>query len=267
VDLNNCYTTIAPGTTYTYRVAAVNAIGQSAYTNTATAIVPALPAAPAITGATAARSGNGERVTVTWSSVAGATGYTIQWSATQAFTSIAGSGTVGNTTTFTTGQFARQTWYIRVIATNLVGQSPPSTVATVAAVGAAAPLAAPAVTRPAGLAVAGVTMSSMFSRSALVGAGVPLVVTVPARAQVLRVRVLTVTGAAAAATRVTHTRVLYRTLRRVKAAGTGAQGAVPTPLAAALPPGARRASVRARDHARRHVEEARRVHADRFRVR
>ena len=68
---------------------------------TATVIVPALPAAPTILTAKSAASGGGERMTVTWGAVPGATGYTIQWSATAAFTTIAGSGTVGNATTHT----------------------------------------------------------------------------------------------------------------------------------------------------------------------
>ena len=125
-------TTVAPGTTYTYQVAATNAIAVSNFA-TATVVVPALPAAPTILTAKSAASGNGERMTVTWASVPGATGYTIQWSATAAFTTIAGSGTVGSTaTTFTTGQLPRQTYYVRAIANNnLVGPSQPSGVWTV----------------------------------------------------------------------------------------------------------------------------------------
>ena len=137
---------VAPGTTYAYRVAAVNAAGRSAYTNTATVTVPALPAAPVIATATAARSGTGERVTVTWGTVAGATGYRIQWSASPSFATVAGSGTVGTATTFTTATLARRAWSFRVIATNLAGDSPPSAVVTVAPAAALAG-AAPAVFR------------------------------------------------------------------------------------------------------------------------
>jgi FtsP/CotA-like multicopper oxidase with cupredoxin domain len=125
--------TIKADTTYAYRVAAVNVAGQSAFTNTATATVPALPAAPVISSATAARSGTGERLTVRWAAVAGATGYRVEWSSSAAFTSIAGSGTVGNVTSFTSGTLPRQTWSVRVVATNLAGSSPPSAVSTVQA--------------------------------------------------------------------------------------------------------------------------------------
>ena len=63
-------TTVPPGFTYTYRVAARNAIVKSGYSNTATVAVPALPAAPTNLIATAVRRGiNGERVTITWSAV------------------------------------------------------------------------------------------------------------------------------------------------------------------------------------------------------
>jgi FtsP/CotA-like multicopper oxidase with cupredoxin domain len=125
--------TVTPGATYAYRVAAVNAVDRSAYSNTATVTIAALPAAPAIKTATAARSGSNERVTVTWGAVPGATGYRIQWSATPAFTTVAGSGTVGAVTSFTTGNIARQAWSFRVIATNAAGDSPASGVVTVAA--------------------------------------------------------------------------------------------------------------------------------------
>jgi hypothetical protein len=127
-------TGILPATSYQYRVAAVNAAGQSGWATSTTVNVPALPGQPTITTATAARQGNGERVTVNWPpAVSGATGYIVQWSSTDAFTTIAGQGTVGNVTTFTTGTIARQVWYVRVIATNLGGQSPPSTSWQVAA--------------------------------------------------------------------------------------------------------------------------------------
>ena len=125
-------TTVAPGTTYTYQVAATNAIAVSNFA-TATVVVPPVPAAPTILTAKSAASGSGEKMTVTWGSVPGATGYTIQWSTTAAFTTIAGFGTVASTaTTYTTGQLTRRTYYVRAIANNnLVGPSQPSGVWTV----------------------------------------------------------------------------------------------------------------------------------------
>jgi hypothetical protein len=117
-------TTVAGGTNYAYRVAAVNVAGQSAYSNTASVSVGALLTAPSITSALAARQGRNEQVTLSWSNVAGETGYTIQWSATSDFATIAGSGsTATDVTTFKTGNLARQTWYFRVGAVNAVGTS------------------------------------------------------------------------------------------------------------------------------------------------
>ena len=124
--------TVSLANTYAYRVTAVNAAGQSAYTGTVTVLV-AIPGAPTINTATAVRQANGEVITVTWTAVPGANGYTIQWSATAAFTTVAGTGTVGNVTTYNTVRIARQVWYVRVIATNVLGQSQPSPVKTVAA--------------------------------------------------------------------------------------------------------------------------------------
>jgi FtsP/CotA-like multicopper oxidase with cupredoxin domain len=115
-------TTVAPNTTYTYRVAALNVAGLSAYSNAAPVVVPPVPTAPAILTATAARQGVSERVTVTWTNVADETGYTIQWSANATFTPVSGSSSVGaNVTTFTTGNIARQVWYVRVGAFNASG--------------------------------------------------------------------------------------------------------------------------------------------------
>jgi FtsP/CotA-like multicopper oxidase with cupredoxin domain len=114
-------TTVQPATTYIYRVAAANAGGQSTWSNTASAAVPALPGQPAITSITAARQGGGERVTVRWSNVNGETGYTIQWSTTN-WGAVAGSGSAAtNATQLQTGTITRQTWWFRVGATNGAG--------------------------------------------------------------------------------------------------------------------------------------------------
>jgi hypothetical protein len=109
------------GTTYTYRIAAINSFVKSSYSNTAQILV-ALPSAPVILTASAARNGGNERVTLTWNNVTCETGYTIQWSTSSAFATISGSGSVGaNVTTFTTGNIARQIWWFRVGAVNAVG--------------------------------------------------------------------------------------------------------------------------------------------------
>lgn len=75
------------------------------------------------------------------------------------------------------------------------------------------------VTAPAALSVTNATIAPAITRSALAAAGVPVTVTVPAGAEVLRVRVLTTARSGAGARRV---RVLYRAFRPVKA-GRAAQ--------------------------------------------
>ena len=125
---------VSPSTGYAYRVAATNIAGTSAYSNTATVQVGALPGAPTLTGASAARQGFfSERITVRWVDVAGATGYRVEWSTSAAFTTVAGSLATGaNAASATTGNIARRTWYVRVTAVNAYGSSP-SAVATVPA--------------------------------------------------------------------------------------------------------------------------------------
>lgn len=115
-------TTAAPAATYQYRVTAVNLTGTSAPSNTATVVVPALAGQPTIASSSATRFAGNERVTVTWADVAGETGYTVQWSTTSAFTTVAGSsGAVANATTLTTGNINRRAWFFRVGAANPAG--------------------------------------------------------------------------------------------------------------------------------------------------
>jgi len=63
-------TAIGAGKTYTYRVKAVNAAGSSAYTNTASVVVPSIPAAPSNLTRFASKVGTGTKatatVTLTW---------------------------------------------------------------------------------------------------------------------------------------------------------------------------------------------------------
>ena len=118
-------TGVTLGLTYTYRVAATGANGAtSAWSNRATILV-AVPAPPENLQGTAARFGNNERVTLTWTDVAtNETGYTIQRSTSVGFTS--GVTTVtrpADTQTYTTGNISRTTWYFRVQATNALGPS------------------------------------------------------------------------------------------------------------------------------------------------
>ena len=125
--------TVALAHTYDYRVSAVNFAGTSALSNVVTVGVM-VPAVPVIATGTAARQRRNERVTITWGDVANETGYTIQWSTTASFATVSGTGTAAaNATTFTTGNIARQVWYLRIRANNVLGSSAWSTVRTVTA--------------------------------------------------------------------------------------------------------------------------------------
>ena len=126
-------TTVTAGATYQYRVVATSVVGDSSASNTVT-VALVLPGAPTFSSGTATRQGGGERATLQWADVTGETGYTIQWSSTSAFTTVAGTGTAAaNATSFTTGTITRQVWYFRIRATNSVGASAWSPVRTVSA--------------------------------------------------------------------------------------------------------------------------------------
>jgi len=119
-------TTVTPGNTYTYRVAAVNGAGPSTYAVSLPVSVPTPPVAPSNVVATAARVGGpNDRVTLTWTDVANETGYTIQMATNATFTAnLVTSPVTANTTTFTTGNLPRFTpYYFRIQAFNGAGQS------------------------------------------------------------------------------------------------------------------------------------------------
>jgi FtsP/CotA-like multicopper oxidase with cupredoxin domain len=126
--------------TFFYRVFAANTVGYNATPGYAVMTVnsgfsnvvsyPAdaaltAPTAPGSVNATAARQGNKARVTLTWTDVANESGYRIQRATDAAFTSDVVTSTVGgNTTTFNTGNVARNTnYYFRIQAYNSAGSS------------------------------------------------------------------------------------------------------------------------------------------------
>lgn len=116
-------TTIVPGNSYIYRVAAVNVAGQSAYVTSANLIVPALPAAPSSFSAANGPNGNGNNRTVilTWADNSNnETGFTIQRATDAAFTTGLNTVTVAaNTTTLTQTGLSRSTnYYYRIRANN-----------------------------------------------------------------------------------------------------------------------------------------------------
>ncbi len=110
-------------TTYSYRVAAANAAGMSAYAVAAPVLVPAMPAVPsaftAVNGPDG--TGNNRRVILTWTDNSGnETGFTIQRATNAGFTSGLSSANVGSgITTLTQSGLSRNTryWY-RIRANN-----------------------------------------------------------------------------------------------------------------------------------------------------
>lgn len=119
-------TTVLPGSTYSYRVAAVTVGSQSAYSNLVNVVVPVVPAAPSAFTASAVRQGNNERVTLTWiDNSINETGFTIQRARNAGFTTGLTTANVGvNVTTLTQGNLARVPYFYRIRANNtIVGPS------------------------------------------------------------------------------------------------------------------------------------------------
>jgi len=114
--------TVALNNTYAYRVVATGAA--QSFSNTVT-IQVSVPAAPSGLAAFAVRSGTNERVTVSWTDNANnESGFTLERSDSAGFTTIAGTANLGaNATTYVTGNIARQVWYFRIRANNVLGSS------------------------------------------------------------------------------------------------------------------------------------------------
>jgi FtsP/CotA-like multicopper oxidase with cupredoxin domain len=133
---NYADTTVAASTTYQYRVAAVNAAGQSAYATSASIALPAVPASPALQTLGGSRQGNSFRVTMTWTNVANETGYIVQRATNSTFTTGLTSFNVGANVVTYTDSAPRGTpgvtrYYYRIIAVNTGGQSVPSNVLSI----------------------------------------------------------------------------------------------------------------------------------------
>ncbi|MBE1443770.1 pectate lyase [Paenibacillus sp. OAS669] len=116
-------TAVTNGQTYNYVVTAANAVSASVYSNevalTPAALTAAVPAAPA----NAAAAAGNQQVTLSWSSVSGATSYNVKQSAAAGgpYTVVAN---VANGTSFTHTGLANGTAYYYVIsAVNGVGES------------------------------------------------------------------------------------------------------------------------------------------------
>lgn len=127
-------TTVTGGNSYIYRVRAVSGITPSSYSNTATANVPTLPAAPSNLTATAARAGTLDTVTLRWTDNANnETGFTVQRSTNSTFTSNLISGNeLANVIMSTNTSVPRRTrFYYRVRANNAAGSSAWSNTVTI----------------------------------------------------------------------------------------------------------------------------------------
>ena len=125
-------TTIATGTSYWYRVAAVNLLGGvttlSAYSDTVTTDASAaVPSAPSgLAAANGVNQGRKRAVDLTWAdNSANETGFTIQRATNAAFTTGLKSTTVAadSVSASLTGLSRATTYYVRIRANNAVGSS------------------------------------------------------------------------------------------------------------------------------------------------
>jgi FtsP/CotA-like multicopper oxidase with cupredoxin domain len=127
-------TTVAYGNTYLYQVKAVNSGGSSAYTNTVTVPVPAIPAAAAsFTVEVTKANGNNYTAKLTWAGpTAGSNtwiinppaNFTIQRATNLSFTTGLSTSTVaGNLTTINQTVTRNTTYYYRIRANNSIGGS------------------------------------------------------------------------------------------------------------------------------------------------
>jgi len=159
-------TGLSAGTTYYFIVTAANTVGESAaspqVTATTSAAPPAVPAAP--TGVTA--TGGANQVSISWSTVSGASSYYIYWATTPGVTTAGTRITAASSPYIQTGLAASTTYYYIVTAVNAAGQSVASTQVSAAT-------NAPVVTIPAaptGVTATGGANQVSISWSAVTGA-------------------------------------------------------------------------------------------------
>jgi len=120
-------TTVVAGMAYAYQVRAVNGVSPSAYSNTATATVPAAPAAPSNFAAitTITNGGRYAQIALSWNDNSNnETGFVIQRSTDPSFATFSTFNVGANVTTLTQSKLPRgMTYYYRIQAQNAYGNS------------------------------------------------------------------------------------------------------------------------------------------------
>ncbi|HEX8525314.1 MAG TPA: fibronectin type III domain-containing protein [Tepidisphaeraceae bacterium] len=124
--------TAAEGTTYSYRVRATNAIGDSAYTTTATATTPVAPRAPVSPTNLSATADSSSQVTLAWTDASdNETGFKIYRAATGGIFVQIGTVGAGVSSYVDTSVSANASYSYRMRATNSIGDSAYTDVVTV----------------------------------------------------------------------------------------------------------------------------------------
>ncbi|MDF1555610.1 MAG: hypothetical protein P1P84_21235 [Deferrisomatales bacterium] len=117
--------TVTAGNSYSYRVAAVNAAGTSAYTNIVAVSVPAIPTAPTgFTVSVVKAGGKNYTATLNWASGVDPSDFTIERATNLSFTTDLNTSTVAGTLrTATQTVKSNTTYYFRIRANNIIGGS------------------------------------------------------------------------------------------------------------------------------------------------
>ena len=102
---------------YVYRVGATGLLGTAWSVQSAAVNAVAAPSAPTVTGTSTPTAGNRETLTVNWTAVTGATGYTVRYSANANGNGATTRNLGGNTLTTNWTNLQRRTYYVQVTVT------------------------------------------------------------------------------------------------------------------------------------------------------